>query len=293
VADLGGGVPSRVDDLEGGFSPGARARLRFSGGADLFVKAVGTELNPESPVFHRREAGVSAALPLSPSWPRLLHTYDDGDWVALAFEAVDGRTPTIPWRAAELQSVIHALERVHRDLTPCPVSGVPSAADRLSDMFNGWERLARAPSLPAGLGDWPRHQLERLVDLESRWVEASVGDTLLHCDIRSDNVLIRDGGGAVFVDWPHAAVGVPVLDMVCWAPSVVLEGGPEPDELLASHALCCGADPEVVTTLAAAMAGFLVERSLQPPPPGLPTLRAFQSAQGEIALSWLQRRTGW
>jgi len=49
----------------------------------------------------------------------------------------------------------------------------------------------------------------------------------------------------------------------------------------------------VVTVLVAALAGFLVQRSLLPPPPGLPTLRAFQGAQGEVALRWLRRRTGW
>ncbi|MEZ4617961.1 MAG: hypothetical protein R2867_20965 [Caldilineaceae bacterium] len=33
--------------------------------------------------------------------------------------------------------------------------------------------------------------------------------------------------------------------------------------------------------------------SLQPDPPGLSTLRAFQAAQGAIALDWLAERTGW
>jgi hypothetical protein len=45
--------------------------------------------------------------------------------------------------------------------------------------------------------------------------------------------------------------------------------------------------------LVAAFGGFLVRHSLQPPPPGLPTLRAFQAAQGALALAWLRRLTGW
>ena len=67
------------------------------------MKAVGAELNPESPELHRREAVVSAALPASPRFPRLLDAYDDGDWVALAFEAVDGRPPRHPWDGGELR----------------------------------------------------------------------------------------------------------------------------------------------------------------------------------------------
>jgi hypothetical protein len=35
------------------------------------------------------------------------------------------------------------------------------------------------------------------------------------------------------------------------------------------------------------MAGYLTHQSLQPAPPGLPTLRAFQAAQGAVARRWL------
>ena len=131
-----------------------------------------------------------------------------------------------------------------------------------------------------------------MADLEAGWPTASEGETLLHCDVRSDNLLFAPGG-VVFVDWPHAAVGAPVLDVVIWAPSVSLEGGPEPDELLALHRGTRRADPDAVNALLAAVAGFFVGHSLRPPPPGLPTLRPFQAAQGEVALAWLRRRTGW
>ena len=40
-------------------------------------------------------------------------------------------------------------------------------------------------------------------------------------------------------------------------------------------------------------AGSSCRTRSRPPPPGLPTLRPFQAAQGEVALAWLRRRTGW
>jgi Phosphotransferase enzyme family len=121
---------------------------------------------------------------------------------------------------------------------------------------------------------------------------AIAGDTLCHGDLRSDNIVLGRAGPA-FVDWPHAAVGHPILDLVEWAPSVTMEGGPEPEDLLARHEAWRRADPDVVTVLLAAVAGFFIPHSLQPPPPGLPTLRGFQAAQGEVARAWLARRTGW
>jgi hypothetical protein len=290
AAAVGGGEPSEVRDLQGGFSPGAAARLRGPRG-DLFVKAVGAELNPESPKMHRREAVVSAALPASPAFPVLLDTYDDGDWVALAFEAIDGRLPHHPWEESELDLALRALEEAHAALTPCPAPGLEPAQVHFDKVLGGWAELA-ATADPSGLDPWCRTHLAELAELEATWPAAIEGSTMVHGDIRSDNILFGPAG-AVFVDWPHASVGTPVFDLVAWAPSVVLEGGPQPEALLARHGPSRSADPDVVIVLVAALSGFFVSHSLQPAPPGLPTLRPFQAAQGAVALDWLRRRTTW
>ena len=291
AADLGGGPPESVRDLSGGFSPGATSVLEWPGRA-VFVKAVGAERNAESPEFHRREAVVSASLPLRPEFPRLLDVYDDGDWVALAFDAIDGRPPQHPWDGRELRAAVRALDALHASLTPNPVASAPTAADRLQRLFSGWAELAAMPAPPAALDEWSGRNLERLAELEAAWREAVHGSTLLHCDVRADNLLVTKKGG-VFVDWPHACVGTPVFDLVAWAPSVVLEGGPAPEDLLALSESGSVLDRDALAVLVAAFSGFLVRHSLQPPPPGLPTLRTFQGAQGGVAVAWLRRLTGW
>jgi len=291
AARVGGGPPASARDVPGGFSPGATTVLDCPRGA-IFVKAVGAGLNPDSPELHRREAVVSAKLPLAPELPRLLDVYDDGDWVALAFVAVDGRPPAHPWDRRELSAAVRALDALHHALTPNPLPGVEPASVRLQPLFGGWAALASMGRPPDGLDEWSGRNLARLAELESGWPNAVEGSTLLHCDVRSDNLLVTRSG-VVFVDWPHACVGAPVLDLVAWAPSVVLEGGPAPEELLALSAPASAVDRDVVAVLVAAFGGFLVRHSLQPPPPGLPTLRAFQGAQGAAALAWLRRLTGW
>jgi aminoglycoside phosphotransferase len=290
AARLGGGTPASVRDLTGGFSPGATALLTWRG-RTVFVKAVGAALNPESPQMHRREAVVSARLPASGPFPRLLETYDDGDWVALAFEAVDGRPPHHPWAPAELDLVAGALSAMHDALTPSPVPDLEPLAVFARRLFGGWSALA-AVGPPAELDPWARARLARLAELESGWPEACAGGTLVHGDVRGDNVLLTADGRVVFVDWPHAAVGNRAFDVVAWAPSVVLEGGPAPEELLTRYGTP-QFDDDALTALLAAVSGFFVSHSFGPAPPGLPTLRPFQAAQGRVALDWLQRRTGW
>ena len=292
AAGIGGGAPDAVRDVAGGFSPGATAVLECAG-RDVFVKAVGAELNPDSPDMHRREVVVSAALPRSPRLPRLLGSYDDGDWVALAFEAVDGRPPRHPWETGELVLVTEALSSLHRDLTPSPLPSLTRAGRLRAPPLRGMGGAGRAgrprrrgsTSGPArtwtGWPSWSRAGRRRA--RARRWCTATCA---------ADNVLLA-ADGVVFVDWPHAAVGTPVFDVIGWAPSVVLEGGPPPEELLARHVAPMPIDPDVITVLLAAVAGFFVAHSLRPPPPGLPTIRPFQAAQGEVALAWLRRRTGW
>jgi hypothetical protein len=110
--------------------------------------------------------------------------------------------------------------------------------------------------------------------------------------VRADNVLIT-AGGVVFVDWPAACVGAPWFDVVAFAPSVAMQGGPKPDWVLASSRTGAAADPDAVTAVVAAIAGYFTWQTRQPAPQGLPTVRAFQAAQGQHARAWLRRRTGW
>jgi aminoglycoside phosphotransferase (APT) family kinase protein len=283
--DLGSPVAESVTQ-PGGFSPGVASRLLLEDGRSVFAKAVGPEPNPDSPEFHRSEARVAAALPPETPAPRFLFAHDDGAWVALVFEDVDGREPEMPWRRDELDRVLDALTDLSAALTPAPID-VPPLTRRFGELFRGWRTLAEERSV--GLDSWPAARLDALAELESQWEKAAVGETLLHADIRADNVLLTEDR-VVFVDWPHVSLGAPWVDLLAFLPSVAMQGGPKPWELFDDHPVARDAAREDVDAVLAALAGFFVQRSLLPPPPGLPTLREFQRAQGVEALAWLQRR---
>ena len=289
-ARLGGRVAEAVTQ-PGGFSPGVATRLRLAGGRRAFVKAVGPEPNPDSPGIHRREARVMAALPRSAPAPRLLWSLDRRGWVALAFEDVAGAQPALPWRPGELGRVLEMVAAMAAALTPAP-AGIPLLGDRLRDDLVGWRSLAAGADDLKGLDPWAARHLDRLADLEAGWPEATEGPTLLHSDLRADNLLLTPTR-VVAVDWPGASVGAPWVDLLLLLPSVAMQGGPDPEPTFAAHPVSSDADPRAVTTALAAWAGFLVGGSRLPTPPGLPTLRAFQHGQGVMAVEWLRRRTGW
>jgi hypothetical protein len=72
-----------------------------------------------------------------------------------------------------------------------------------------------------------------------------------------------------------------------------MQGGPPPNEVMARSPAARTADAEAITAAIATVAGYFTRQALQPPPPGLPTVRAFQAGQGIVAREWLAARTGW
>lgn len=155
-------------------------------------------------------------------------------------------------------------------------------------MFTGWRTLHAAGGSPR-LAPWAARHLGALAELESGWAEPATGDSLVHADLRADNILLAEDR-VVFVDWPHAMRAAPWFDLLAMLPCVAAQGGPDPEAVFTAHPLGRGADPEGVTAVLAALTGYFVAHSLRPAPPGLPTLRAFQAAQGAAALDWLRGR---
>ncbi|MFE9976660.1 phosphotransferase family protein [Streptomyces hirsutus] len=289
VATLGSGIAHSATQT-GGFSPGAACRLVLNNGERAFLKAVSLTANREAAALHRREALTASSLPPTIGAPALLSVFDDGEWVGLLMSDVNGRHLAQPWRADELELVMASLSRLHESVTPSPTSAIGSYAETHADQLGGWRRLAAAP--PEGLDTWSRQHLDRLAGLESMWPTAVDGNTLLHADLRTDNMLLV-GNDVVFVDWAWACTGAAWVDAVAFAPSVAMQGGPPPQWLLDRCSQAAAADPEAVTTVVAAVAGYFTEQALLPSPANLPSLREFQAQQGHHARSWLRERTGW
>lgn len=273
----------------GGFSPGPAVRAELADGRTVFVKAAGTSLNPLAPAMHRREGEVLGVLPSTVPAPKLLGVVDDGDWVALIIEWVDGRMPDAR-RPADVARSLDLLDRVTSQSQEVKLAGIAPFAEAHPRLMGHWIRLRDDP--PDGLDDWSRRNLDRLGELDALALQAAEGTHLVHIDVRTDNMVLADAGEAadVLVDWPGAALGAPWVDLVGLLPALHLDGGPPPTEVFAERAVGRAADSQAVDAYVAGLAGYFTRQSLRPPPPGLPTLRSFQAAQAAIAREWAAQR---
>ena len=273
VALAAGAVPVGRSEIHGGgyASNTVRWRVELDDGRAVFVKLA---LDDMAAGWLRDEHRLYSTLEAS-FLPELVGWHDDEATTFLVLEDLSDAHWPPPWLEGHIDEVLSALEALARTRAP---PGLP-ALDDLRERLNGWELVADDPEplLSTGLCSraWLGAALPRLRETAAT-CDLS-GDSLVHLDVRSDNLCLRDGG-VLFVDWNLACAGNPLIDLVGWLPSLRLEGGPEPSELVPESG-----------GLAALIAGYFASRAGLPTPPTAPRVRPFQRAQAEIALPWAVR----
>jgi hypothetical protein len=286
---LGSPVVDMVEQV-GGMSPGCATRLTCADGTRAFLKAVGAALNPDTPGLFRREVGVLEHIGAHDLWARLLASYDDGDWVALLIEDVEGRLPDFS-DEAELGAVLDGTDRLSAVLQGLDVPATVDLVD-VGLVLGKWaDTLDTLPDAPsqAPVPEWLRTDPYGWADV-LREQAARPMPHVSHWDIRVDNLLRRPGGEIVFVDWGAAARGP------AWADPLLarLERMDEPwfDTSIDSSPALVQAGDEVVTAFLAGFGAHLAVRSLVAVDVNLPTLNDFRIRESRRMLDAVARRTG-
>jgi hypothetical protein len=283
---LGGTVVSAVSQ-PGGFSEGVAARVRLADGGRAFVKAASSLTAPAVAEYHRREIAISQRLPSQVPAPRLLDAYDDGVWVALAFEEIEGQLPRQPWRRDELDRVLAAVTDLVRVLTPSPMDQAILGKPRLG----GWPALAEdaaAVKKIEAVSSWAAGHIDELAAWEQNAWPALAGETLLHGDLYPFNIMLT-ADRVVVVDWPHAWVGAAHCDVVTLLSSASLSGI-DPQSIADSHPLTRDLDPVQINAVLVSHAGFLLRAAALAGPAADRNLVNMMVALGGASLRWLRNR---
>ena len=272
---LAGAPAVRFRRAVGGYSPAERWSVTLADGRRVFAKIGG---DPLTAGWLRTERKVYAALGRRDFMPAV-RGWDDGARPLLLLEDLsDCRWPP-PWDAAGIDQVLAALARLR---AADPGGALPPLSATNPELAGSWRRAAAAPAefLALGLAS-------------KRWLRGSAGALIAaaegaqldgpyptHMDVRSDNLCFR-GGQALLVDWNHAVLAAPDVDIACWLPSLHAEGGPAPEEILPHGG-----------PLAAVISGYFAEHAGKPPIPTAPRVRKVQAQQLRTALPWAARALG-
>lgn len=257
-----------------GYTVAHHAVAELADGRTAFVK-VATE--PVTAEFIRDEQRVYRALS-GPFMPALL-ALDEDDPPLLVLEDLRGARWPPPWDEPLIEAVREALARLAATPPPAELPPVGAHRDRLAF---GWAEIEADAEPFLSLAVCSPEWLESALPVLRNAAETAPieGDSVIHLDVRSDNLCLAERG-VVLVDWNHASVGNPDFDVACWLPSLRLEGGPEPEEIL-----------QGAGGFAALLAGFFGSRAGLPPPATAPAVRQIQLAQLLVSLPWAARELG-
>ncbi len=276
----------------GGFTPGMAAVLRCADGSRHFVKAASVLAQRQFAESYREEARILASLPATVPAPALRWVHDDGEWVALGIEHVAARTPSRPWALAELRRCLDLLEDAAAILTPVPAGlRLESVAEELGGLARRWDHVPPvAPGLPT-LPLLAEHRAEAAA-LAEQFAAASAGDTVVHTDVRDDNLLLAEDDRTLLCDWNWPARGA------AWIDTLALLIGPRGDGLdaeavLAAAPLTRDVAAGDIDSFLALVTGYFLVSAAMPVPASSPHIRAAQRWQGEVCWAWLCERRGW
>jgi hypothetical protein len=246
---------------------------------------------------YREEARKLAVLPADAPAPRLLWVHDAdveaGDWVVLGIEHVEARAPRRPWSMADLEACVAATASMARTLTPAPAElELDDFTAEMAGWPAYWGRLrADPPAWLEGLDGFAAHA-EAAASLAAGFADVCGGDTVVHTDVRDDNLLLASDGRVLLCDWNWPVRGA------AWLDTVLLMIGPRGDGLdvdavLAGAAVTDGVPAEAVDRLLALVTAYFLFSAAQPVPPTSPHMRDAQRWQGEVCWRWLAERRGW
>jgi Phosphotransferase enzyme family len=301
LANVGFGSVVGATSISGGFSPGMIEQLLLDDGRSVFVKASSSELNPVTPTLHLREALLIQQFPASIPHASWIATVNVAPWIGLITEFLPGGNPEVPVTQSSVGGMLDLVDRI-AESKPISIAGLaPIGESRISSFWFGADQFRRAnclsilptsafgAALDAETRSWLVQHLVDVCDLERGFFEVAGGDHVIHGDLRADNVVATPDRGFVAVDWAWASLGSPLFDLVGVLPSLHLDGGPSPWEVISMSKVGRIATSADVRTLVAGISGYFMWASMQPPPPGIPTVRAFQASQARVCIAWLRK----
>ena len=283
---LGAEVVSETSELSG-YTPGFAARLRLGDGRRVFAKIAGwgKDWLLES---YATEALKRRTLPAGVPAPELISDartmINSSDWQLLIFAEIEGRPPHRPWTDSDLAIAVDAVETAAQALTPAP-DGYPwePFSDALGSLDPNKEHMI--------IERFGRHA-DELRDLVTALPQRCNGSTLVHCDLRDDNMIIGADGKGWIVDWNFPALGKPFVDLVTLLMSARGDGH-DVEAILAASPLTADEDKEAIDSLIADLALYYAIASGDPEPDGSPHLREHQRWSAVVVADWLAERRGW
>lgn len=290
----------RAARIWGGYTPTPTYRLVLANGRHAFFKGtfeVSSEVSKyalqyEERVYRDLRSTLGKWMP---QWYATLH---HADWHVLLLEDL-GPKSVPPWTPARTRTITHAVAAFHQSTLGSQFPAWLSRPDEQLSRLN-WRQTVQESqefrNIAALVGqeapqalEW-FHKVAPTIDrLMKHPALRKEPYAILHGDIRSDNLRFTRGQLYLF-DWPAITVGRPEWDIVAFAQSVTVEGGPSSEQIMTWYGEQFPLNSSAVECALAWWLTYFADRSWRPEIPGLPRVRRFQRQQLATLTYWISRQ---
>ena len=300
VARLLGSPVARAERVYGGYAPSATFRMLLANGRRAFLKGV-YPLTKDSGVkwdLENEERIYQECAPFMRPWaPEYLGGARADGWHVMVLEDVGPQTMP-PWTPAKAKACARSYAAFHAHTYGKPL---PRWLSRIEhhDFAPFWDRLASSGELgaTASLARRRADEAEEWLDVALPVLRAKSALLLklrppfafMHFDTRSDNIRLQGKLLRMF-DWNFACAGPIEFDVAAFAQSVAMEGGLEPERVVAEYDLVLPLRSVALEASIAGIAGYFADRAWRPPTSGLPRIRSVQRRQLKATLAWAARQ---
>jgi fructosamine-3-kinase len=299
VADALGAPVARAMRIWGGYGPTPTYRLLLADGRRAFFKGTYHASNAfaTSALLHEERVYRDLYGILARWMPRWYATVRHDDWHVLLLEDL-GPKSVPPWTPGKARAITHALADFHQASFG---TGHPAWLSRPSEELvrENWAKTVQESrglqNIAALAGDeappalaWFAQAGPIIDHLMHAPALKEAPYAILHGDLRSDNLRFAHKQLRLF-DWPAITVGRPEWDIVAFAQSVTVEGGSDPEQIMAWYGERFPLDQNAVACAIAWWLTFFAERAWRDEIPGLPRVRRFQRQQLGTVAAWASR----
>ncbi|HEY8860638.1 MAG TPA: phosphotransferase [Candidatus Limnocylindria bacterium] len=302
VATLLGSPVARAERVYGGYAPSATFRMLLRDGRRAFMKGT-YPLSKDSGVkwdLENEERIYQECAPCMRPWaPEYFGGASAEGWHVIVLEDVGPQTMP-PWTPAKAAACARSYAAFHAHTYGKPL---PRWLSRIEhhDFAPFWDRLASSGELrgTASLAKRRADEAEEWLDVALPVFRAKAALLLklrppfafMHFDTRSDNIRLQGKLLRLF-DWNFACAGPVEFDVAAFAQSIMMEGGPDPERIVAEYDLVLPLRSAALDASIAGIAGYLADRAWRPAVPGLPRIRSVQRRQLKATLAWAARHFG-
>ena len=273
VKTLMASAPVEWREMKKGHTAAETWVMRFENGQSAFVKHATDE---QTATWLKSEQSVYEFVQQD-FLPELL-AWDAEEFPILILEDLSNARTVPPWKENDIRRVFELLDM----LTQTKLPEIFRSLTDYPEPFNGWQEIAKDPLAFLKTGFATPHWLEATLPalVEAETAADLKGDSLVHTDFRSDNIFFhRDH--TLLIDWNWACKGNPKFDLISWLPTLHVEGGPPPWDVMLDE-----------KELIAMQAGYLARRVSNPPADLNESIRRLQETQLRSALPWAAKALG-